>query len=132
MLLREQLLAMCRNIYANLKEGGRFLTVNGNFDESGKCINTQQYGLPKLPDAESRYEGMPRTVTFTDKQGRTTDFTVYYFSQKTYRWAFKTAGFREIRWHGPKLSPEGLSEFGQEFWQNALEHPIDWYIECIR
>ena len=132
---KEQLLKMCQNIYAHVKNGGRFVTINGNFDldvifQGHKKI--EKYGLPKAQFPDSPQEGAMIPVTFTTVEGQQAHFSVYYFSRATYQWALHTAGFKVVRWHQPIVSPEGIEQFGKEFWQDALDCPIDWYIECIK
>ena len=47
------------------------------------------------------------------------------------------AGFTEVRWHPPSLSPEALSpealkDYGKQYWSTFLEFPPVTFIECIR
>jgi hypothetical protein len=37
--------------------------------------------------------------------------------------AFRAAGLRQVRWHAPEVSPEGLREFGQGYWADFLARP---------
>jgi toxoflavin synthase len=41
------------------------------------------------------------------------------------------AGFRDIRWHQPMLSPEGQSAYGSDYWSALLDHPPLIFIECF-
>jgi SAM-dependent methyltransferase len=58
--------------------------------------------------------------------------TDYYLSKETYEWAFRTAGFSEIRWHSPRVSAEGIEKLGLEFWQDFLDYQPMIAIECIK
>ncbi len=31
-------------------------------------------------------------------------------------------GFQDVRWHSPRVSPEGLQKFGQDFWQDFIDY----------
>ncbi len=57
---------------------------------------------------------------------------MWFFSKDTYKWAFQTAGFKEVYWRDPQVSPEGIQEFGEEFWKDALDYPRNWFIECVK
>jgi hypothetical protein len=43
-----------------------------------------------------------------------------------------SASFSEVRWHAPRLSPEGESAFGREFWASFLDHSPIAFIECVK
>jgi len=76
-------------------------------------------------------EGTPITLTFSF-DGQQFSFDNYYLSQATYEWAFRTVGFKEVRWHQPMLSPEGVQKFGKEFWQDFLDYLPIVGIECLK
>ena len=42
------------------------------------------------------------------------------------------AGLRQLRWHAAEVSPEGLREFGQEYWADFLAHPPVAFIVCVK
>ncbi len=118
---KQQLLQMCQTIYLNLKPSGRFVSINDNVAQSPESYPLcAKYGLTKSSSG-SLVEGVPITITFSEN-GQKFSLDNYYLSRTTYEWAFKTAGFQEIRWHSPLVSPEGIQEFGQEFWQDFLEY----------
>ena len=119
---KAQLLQMCQTIYANLKPRGRFVGINNNVEQSPESYPLcEKYGLSKSLSG-SLVEGVSITITFS-VDGQKFSLYDYYLSRDTYEWAFKTAGFKKIRWHSPLVSPEGIQEFGQEFWQDFLDYP---------
>ena len=128
---KEQLLKMCHTIYINLKLGGRFLTINDNLEQPPESYpKCEKYNFTKSI-SEPLQEGTPITLTFTiPGQGKKFSFDNYYLSKATYEWAFRTAGFREIRWHQPIVSPEGIQKFSKEFWQDFLKYAPMIGIEC--
>lgn len=129
---KEQLLKMCQSIYVNLKPGGHFVTINNNMELSpnfySKC---EKYGQTQTCSGPLD-EGSPITQTFTTVDGQKVSFDNYYFSKATYEQAFKNVGFKDIRWHPLKVSPEGVQEFGQEYWQDILDYPPEVGIECVK
>ncbi len=127
---KEELLKMCQTIHANLKPGGHFVCINDNVQQPPDSYPIcEKYGYTKSI-SEPLQEGATITLTFSvnDSPFKLYD---YYLSKKTYEWAFQTAGFKEIHWHKPIVSPEGIREFGQEFWQDFLEYPPMVGIECL-
>ena len=128
---KEQLLKMCRIIFANLKLDGRFVTINDNIQQPPESYSIcKKYGYTKNI-SELLQEGTPITLTFS-VDGQEFSLIDYYLSRATYEWAFRTAGFKEIRWHKPIVSPEGVQEFGEEFWQDFLDCAPIVGIECLK
>lgn len=130
---REQLLKMCQNIFANLKLGGRFVTMNNNDSQPPiSYLTTEKYGFIKSIDSPL-VEGTPIKYTFTSSDSdQKFSFDNYYLSTATYEWAFQSLGFKEVRWHKPIVSPQGVEEFGQEFWQDFLDCVPIVGIECLK
>ncbi|MFQ4142625.1 class I SAM-dependent methyltransferase [Chlorogloeopsis sp. ULAP02] len=127
---KEQLLKVCHNIFANLKPGGRFVTINNNGEQPpASYLLTEKYGFIKSI-GELLQEGTPIKYTiYADEQKFS--FDNYYLSIATHEWALRSAGFTEVRWQKPKVSPQGIEEFGQEFWQDFLECVPIIAIECL-
>jgi ubiquinone/menaquinone biosynthesis C-methylase UbiE len=128
---KEQLLKMCQNIYANLKPNGRFVTVNGNIDMPAEVYpKWRKYSMIKSI-SDPLQEGTPITIT-VDLDGEQFSFDNYYLSKATYNWAFQEAGFREIHWHKQTIPPQSIEQFREEFWRDALDYPMNVYIECVK
>lgn len=91
---------------------------------------SEKYGLAKsCPGALQ--EGTPLTLTLTiSDDGEKVSFDNYYLSHATYEWAFRSVGFKDILWHNPIVSPEGIQKFSQEFWQDAIDCPYVVGITC--
>lgn len=128
---REELLAMCRSISRSLKPGCRFISVNNHPEQPLQYYpEGKKYGFDKTLVGEPR-EGASVTYTIF-LEGGSIDITNYNLAIATHEWAFREAGLREVRWHSPRLSPEGEAEFGREFWSSFLEHSPIIFIECVK
>jgi hypothetical protein len=46
--------------------------------------------------------------------------------------AFRAAGLRDVRYHPPEVSPEGVREFGPGHWAAFLACPPVAFIECVK
>jgi ubiquinone/menaquinone biosynthesis C-methylase UbiE len=128
---RQELQAMVDGIARSLKPGGRFVTVNSNpaLDFS-TAPSYRQYGFETTAISEWR-EGTPIKWTFFLSDGPF-DIENYYLDVAIHEAAFRQAGFREIHWHEPRLSPEGLSAYDEKFWSTFFEHPPVTFIECVK
>ncbi|UZR30852.1 class I SAM-dependent methyltransferase [Methylococcus mesophilus] len=128
---RHELGAMCAGISACLRPGGRFVTVNSNPAMDFSALPSyRRYGFDTRVAGEIR-QGMPVTWTFFLEDGPL-EIENYYLDVPAHEAAFRAAGFREIRWHAPRLSPEGKAEFGEDFWADFLDHPPVIFIECLK
>jgi len=128
---RDELQSMCDGIARSLKPGGRFVSVNSNPALAFPTAPSyRQYGFETSVIGAWR-EGAPITWTFYLSDGPF-DIENYYLSVAIHEEAFHKAGFREVRWHAPRLSPEGLLANGAEFWSTFLNHPPVTFIECVK
>lgn len=124
---RDELLQMCQAIARHVKPGGRFVTINSNSDYTGQDDSTRKYGFTR--QAGKRIESEPITWTFFLDSGPF-EITNYYLSQATHEWAFQQAGLRDVRWHLPRVSPEGLAQLGKDYWKDFLEQQPVICVEC--
>ena len=125
----ETLAAMCRTIAAALKPGGQFVTVNNNPSQSPRHFEaTRPLGFIKsvdgcppassswLPPSGGRTPDPGAAITYTVflESGETFSFDNYYLSVEAHERALTAAGFREIEWVPPLLSPD------------CTVVPVDW------
>lgn len=126
---REELGRMCAGIARALKPGGRFVTVNCNpARDFSNCPSYRHYGF-ETTVAGPWQEGAPITWRFYlgDQEF---EIENYHLDVPTHEAMLREAGFREIRWHAPRLSPDGAAEFPADYWETLLtESPIS-FIEC--
>jgi toxoflavin synthase len=126
---RAELEAMCNGIARCLKPGGRFVTVNGNpLNDFSSAPSYRKYGFETSVVGEFREEA-PITWTFYLDDG-TFQIENYFLSVATHEEALRAAGFRDIRWHQPKLSPEGEAADSRDYWSAILNNPPMIVIEC--
>jgi ubiquinone/menaquinone biosynthesis C-methylase UbiE len=128
---RAELQAMCHGIANGLKAGGRFVTVNSNpaLDFSS-APSYRKYGF-ETSVAGPWQEGAVIKWTFYLEE-RSFEIENYYLDVSIHEQALRSAGFREIRWHGPRLSRDGEVLHGRDFWKSFLDHPPVALIECVQ
>ena len=126
-----ELLAMCEAISRNLKPGGRFVTVNNHPDDSPDNFETGRvYGYSKRLEGPLK-EGTPIVWRFHLPEG-IIEVTNFYLTLATMEMALKSAGLRDIRWHPPQVSPEGLQQSGEDHWRGFLAQPPIVFLECFK
>ena len=128
---RAELNAMCSGVARCLKSGGRFVTVNSNPScDFPSAPSYRKYGF-ETRVVGSFCEGAPITWTFHLEDG---PFAIenYFLSVETHQEALHAAGFRDIRWHRPLLSPEGKKAYRRDYWSDLLDHPPVVFIECFK
>jgi SAM-dependent methyltransferase len=127
---RDELAAMTSGIARCLKPGGRFVTVNSNPGlQFERGVTYRKYGFDVRWSGEQQ-EGLPYTWVFQLDDGPL-EVENYWLPLTAYEEALRSAGFMEIRWHRPQISP--IAELGHEpdYWRDFLDHPPIIGIECF-
>lgn len=131
---RAELFEMCRILNANLKPGGRLISMN---DNPNLLIDSEtdfaKYGKMKRmtpPVADGAKITVTWVVPRDNGDEQRVAFECNYFSRETLEWALLGAGFKDIRLHHPEVSSDGLKKYGRSFWQRFLDHPLLVFIEC--
>jgi toxoflavin synthase len=123
--------AMCSSIARCLRPGGRFVTVNSSPALDFRTAPSyRRYGFETSVVGEWR-DGVPITWTFFLPDGA---FSIenYYLPVAVHEDALRQAGFRTVRWHEPRVSPEGQARHGAPFWEPFLQSPPITFIECVK
>jgi ubiquinone/menaquinone biosynthesis C-methylase UbiE len=130
---RENLQAMCQNIYGGLIPGGRFVGVNG-FSASRAGMEypnpDPKYGVLVEP-AFPKKEGTMRTVTLVNEDKRVS-FDQWYWLQDTYEKALVDVGFKDVKFHDAVPDAKGIEKFGKDFWDNYYKSPTSIGITAVK
>lgn len=125
----DELQRMCDGIVRCLKPGGRFITVNGSpVLHFPSAPSFRKYGF-ETSVRGAWQTGTPITWKFYLSDS-VFEIENYHLDLAQHEQALRSAGFREIRWHGPQVSPEGLRAFDQSFWGDFLESSPVIFLEC--
>jgi toxoflavin synthase len=118
---QEQLLGMFRSAYDNLVVGGRFIAYTVNPAFTLHKPNSTKYGVTVLHEEpeEDRYACEAEFVTEPPFRVRW-----YRWSQATYEWAMKEAGFQAFAWHPSEVAPADIAHYGKAYWR-------DFYDNCL-
>ena len=126
---KEELAAMCRNIYANLKDGGRFVGLNSCPDKP--LQPDKRYDITRTCEGPLR-DGSVIEVTLYEDGKPACVFNNYHWTKEAYRDALTAAGFTNIKWQGIEVSQDGIKKFGARFWEPYLKQPGVAVFECKR
>jgi hypothetical protein len=112
---------VCNGIAHCLRPGGRFVTVNCSPALDFRVAPSyRKYGFD-TSIASDFGEGAPIKWTFFLEDG-SFEIENYFLDVPMHEEAFRSAGFREIRWHGHLLSLDGEAAHGRDFWASFLAH----------
>ena len=116
----EQLRRFCQVCHNALRPGGRFVGVNDNILNPPKRDGLwTQYGFeracPRCPK-----EGDAILYTVTNEDGQQFQFENFYLEPRTYRNAFRAAGFREFRWVDLSIDPD---QRDNPYWDGFIKNP---------
>ncbi len=123
------LTAICKNIYKNLKKGGKFVAINNNpliplkFDK--------KYDL-SVKAKKPLKEGNILMISLYKNGSEVCSFKNYFWKKETYNKALRQAGFKVIKWYKPIVSKEGFKKFGRDFWKQYLSKPPFMAIKCVK
>ena len=124
-----ELVTMGVAIVRHLKPGGRFVTVNNNPRQGIEHFAaTRTYGFIKQAQGPLR-DGTPVDYVFF-LEDQSFAITNYHLSVEMHEAALKAAGFRQVTWHDPELSPEVGETTKRQYWAEFLSHPPVICIEC--
>jgi toxoflavin synthase len=128
---RQHLVNMCHGIARNISSGSRFITYQLNPDTPATPGYYQEYGLNlRLP--EHMEDGSALFFSATIGDITSPEFTIYRWSTSTVEAALLAAGFTGIRWIKPEVSPQGIAQYGDEYWQTYLNAPHCMLVECTK
>jgi cyclopropane fatty-acyl-phospholipid synthase-like methyltransferase len=128
---KEELKAMCGDIAANLKSGGRFVALNQNPLCPFSPTANRKYGSTIFPEGPL-FEGQRIKVTLWQGEKEGASFYNYHWNCQTYNESLWGAGLREVRLRFPTVSPEGIEKFGEEFWAGAKQYPTVGIISATK
>lgn len=117
---------MCGGLAKKTKHGGRLITVvtNPALYHYGDTIFMKRYGF-EFAYPEVVEEGAAILFRCYTPTG---EFAVevenYYHSRQDYTEALKAAGFSEVTFHQPKLSPNPSGVDDSEYWSNFFKCPL--------
>jgi hypothetical protein len=91
---------------------------------------TRQYGFIKRAHGPLTEGTAVDYVFFLENESFA--ITNYRLSVETHEAALKAAGFQQVRWREPELSPEITEATERRYWAEFLAHPPVVFLECVK
>ncbi|GBE20311.1 ubiquinone biosynthesis O-methyltransferase [archaeon BMS3Abin17] len=124
---KEELIQMCKNIYINLKKGGRFITLNQS--PTNPLQDFKEFGA-KVEGPKFLKEGDELTVKLYDNLKEICSFKTYHWSKSTYESCLKEAGFKNIKWMSLNILKEGIKKYPKYNWKKYVQNPYILILEA--
>lgn len=119
---REALRAMCRSLARAVRPGGRFVHVGGCFAAIfGNAESFQQYGVALELLASCGDGSRCRWTVRRGDESVSAENTMW--TPATITDELAAAGFRDIAWPPPQISPDGVAAMGEAYWTSYRQHP---------
>jgi cyclopropane fatty-acyl-phospholipid synthase-like methyltransferase len=125
---KQTLTAMCQTMYANLKSGGKLVSITINPYIAEPLDIYGQYGLRMF--AEDGLSDGANLTAIIDLPESSIKLSNNYWVQETYEEALQSVGFEEINWRPYQVSEEGVAAYGEEYWRVFLTSPYTLILEC--
>jgi len=125
----KDLRAMCANIAAQLKPGGRLISINENPAQAIEhYAGYTRYGFNKKASHPLSNESL---ITYMMVSGtKLIKFDAYYYSAEVYEAALTAAGFTDIVWRPLELAPTLPEGVEPEYFEAYLANPPVIGLEC--
>ena len=115
--------------------GGNGLFCRMMRDQGFNFISDDKYAEPFYSrgftrEAVPAVDGTPLAYVFYLDDGTTFAIENYHLSVPAHTAAFAAAGLRDLRWHPPRVAPDGLAQSGAGFWDDFVAFKPVICLEC--
>ncbi len=120
-----QLEFLFKNIYQSLSEGGKVVLMVDQ--PRGKDL--KKFGSVKTLQGEEVDGTKIKIDLYNGEEFICTLYSIYY-TPETLENTLIEVGFKNIKWHTPIVSEEGIQKFGRDFWEGFQENSELGYISA--
>lgn len=125
---KRELQNLFKKFFDSLSKGGK---VVGIIDAPNSTFhNNKKFG--SIKKLKSLNEGEEIIIELYDNNKKITTLRAFYHSPETIEEVLRNVGFKEINWHKPIISDEGIKKFGNQFWEDYLNNLDITYFEAIK
>jgi toxoflavin synthase len=126
---KEEIQKMADDISMNLKQGGKFLTLNNN--PFSPTTDAKKYGST-IEFEKSSEEGSKIIVRLWTDEKEVCKFDSYFWKKETYEEQLKKGGLKDIKWIPVEVSEDGINKFETGFWDDFYKNPTIILIEATK
>jgi toxoflavin synthase len=127
---KSELSAMCRDIAANLREGGVFYGINNNPQAAVGPTAGPERDVDNVAANLPLQEGDSFRVVFRTVEGEIS-YVNYLWHKRTYQLALRESGL-SCEWVDIRATDEGRSLLGEEYWKELLEPSRLILLRCVK
>jgi toxoflavin synthase len=120
---------MCERLAANLRPGGRLLTLVPNPALDPEKARFEKYGF-SVDWPRDAADGAAITLKVNAGGGNTVAVPLKYWSAQTYEQVLTAAGFTGVRWHRLFAAPGADEKYGAGFFEDYLTNPHAVLVEA--
>ena len=126
---KQDLTSMFAGIYKNLKPGGRLVALVRNPDLTNQDLRMyEKYGVRMTADGELQ-DGTVVTVT-VDTPDASLELRTRQWTQATFENVMAETKFHRVASQAIEVSPQGIREYGESFWEDYQANPRIAVFEC--
>jgi toxoflavin synthase len=118
----KDLLRICKVISEHLSTGGVFcgITINPKVKPQKTFHAHRRF---QREGGGDKFKSGDKIICEIKEDGKKMyNLEFYYWSKAIYEKCLKSAGLRNIRWIKPRVSREGISKFGRDYWKEYLKN----------
>ncbi len=120
--------AFFSRICQGLKSGGKLVAI---VDMPNSIIHDmQKFGSIKC--LNSLHDGEKLTIHLFHGNEELITLSGFFYTKETLGKLLYSAGFKQVTWHTPVVSEEGMKLFGYEFWKEYLERCDVAYFTAVK
>ena len=124
---KDQLLKIFSDIYENIKESGRFITMLDIFKD--QSVLDRRIGDVKFKAKKPLKDGDPFQIIKNVGKDEVI-LNIIFWSKETCEELLKKVGFKDITWHSPFVSEEGIKKYGKDFLNDYVNAGHFFCLEC--
>jgi SAM-dependent methyltransferase len=114
-----------KNIYQSLNKNGKVVLVVDL--PTGKDL--KKFGSVKTLQGPAQDGAIIKIDLYNGEEFICTLYS-HYYTKETLENTLKEVGFKNIRWHKPLVSKEGIGKFGEKFWKGFAENTELGYLSA--
>lgn len=113
----KSILELFKKFHATLNENGKIVGII----DAPKLIvhNNKKFG--SIKKLESLTEGAKLMIELYNNDKEIITLNAFYHTQEVIEDLLELAGFKQVIWHKPIVSQEGVREFGEGFWKEYID-----------
>ena len=115
---KKELESLFKKFFDSLNNNGK---VIGIIDApNATSHDNKKFG--SIKKLKSLNEGEELSIELYDNNEQITTLHAFYHTTETIEETLRNVGFKDINWHKPTISDEGIKIFGNHFWEDYLNN----------